>query len=92
MNIFDFHLHPGYDFNGVSLTEVQFVERLKKSGIGFCAGSVIREGDRSRPLGDYAEIIPDLTPKPTDFMKASRIFIPPAYTFIPILSSFPAMR
>lgn len=64
MKIFDFHLHPGYDFHndelGYEITPELFVEGLKKSGICFCAGSAIHKADSKRPMEEYAEIVPRL--------------------------------
>ena len=60
MKIFDFHLHPGYDFHADALTPEAFVEGLKAHGICGCAGSVIRKNDSNRETADYAEILPRL--------------------------------
>jgi len=64
MKIFDFHLHPGYDFHndelGYEITPEIFTQGLKKSGISFCAGSTIHKADASRPLEEYSEIFPRL--------------------------------
>ncbi len=60
IRIFDFHLHPGYDFHADALTPEAFVNELKASGITACAGSVIHKGDSNREIADYAEILPRL--------------------------------
>lgn len=64
MKIFDFHLHPGYDFHndelGYEITPEIFIEGLKKDGVNFCSGSVIHKDIRSRPIGDYEQIVPEL--------------------------------
>ena len=66
MKIFDFHLHPGYDFHndelGYEITPELFVQGLAACGVDFCAGSVIHKADTSRPLDEYAEILPDNEP------------------------------
>lgn len=58
--IFDFHLHPGYDFHAEALTPEAFVNGLKAHGIMGCAGSVIHKQDSNRAVEDYAEILPRL--------------------------------
>ena len=58
--IFDFHLHPGYDFHADVLTPEAFVNGLKAHGITACAGSVIHKGDSNRDLADHAKILPRL--------------------------------
>ncbi len=58
--IFDFHLHPGYDFHADALSPDTFVNGLAKHGITRAAGSAIRKDDTNRPLSDYAEILPRL--------------------------------
>ena len=64
MKIFDFHLHPGYDFHddepGRKLTPEQFVVGLRECGVSFCAGSAMHKADANRPIQDYAEILPRL--------------------------------
>ena len=62
MRIFDFHLHPGYDFHndelGYEITPDIFVRGLQESGVTRCAGSVIHKADTMHAVGDYAEIPP----------------------------------
>jgi hypothetical protein len=62
MKIFDFHLHPGYDFHndklGYEITPEIFVNGLKKCGVTFSSGSVIHKADMNRPVAEYADIIP----------------------------------
>ena len=64
MKLFDFHLHPGYDFHndelGYEITPERFIAGLDRSGVSFCAGSALHKADRHRPLEEYAEIIPRL--------------------------------
>lgn len=62
MRIFDFHLHPGYDFHndelGYEITPEIFVRGLRENGVNGCAGSVIHKADTMHEVGDYAEILP----------------------------------
>ena len=64
MKIFDFHLHPYYDFHndelGYEITPEIFIDGLKKSGISFCAGSALRKADSKRELFEYEEALPRL--------------------------------
>ena len=81
MKIFDFHLHPGYDFHndklGYEITPEIFVEGLRKSGINFCAGSVIHKADMKKPVAEYADIIPRLNREAYSFYEAySDIYTP----------------
>ena len=86
MKIFDFHLHPLYDFNGVSLTPEEFVARLKENGVTFCAGSVIYDNVRSRPIEDYREIIPRLNAEAFEFYKKFPDFYTPGIHIHPAFS------
>ena len=74
MKIFDFHLHPGYDYHndklGYEITPEIFVEGLRKSGINFCAGSVLHKADTNRPIPEYEEIIPRLNREAYSFHEA----------------------
>ena len=74
MKIFDFHLHPGYDFHndklGYEITPEIFVDGLKKSGITFASGSVLHKADSKRPVEEYAEIIPRLNREAYSFYEA----------------------
>ncbi|MBR5601250.1 MAG: hypothetical protein IKW24_01320, partial [Clostridia bacterium] len=71
MKIFDFHLHPGYDFHndklGYEIIPELFVRGLRECGVSFCAGSVIHKADAKRPLADYAQILPRLNAEAYDF-------------------------
>ena len=64
MRIFDFHLHPGYDFHsdklGYEITPERFVAGLAEQGISACCGSVLHKADASREVEAYAEILPRL--------------------------------
>jgi len=59
MNIFDFHLHPGYDFRGPALEYPDFREPLKQEGITKCAGSFTNINGKKRPTEEYAALIPE---------------------------------
>ena len=81
MKIFDFHLHPGYDFHnyklGYEITPEIFVDGLKKSCITFSCGSVIHKADMNKPVLEYAEIIPRLNKEAYSFYeKYSNIYTP----------------
>ena len=58
MQIFDFHLHPGYDFHGPALDHSAFTERLKQDGIVKCAGSYASRFCQKRLVSEYADLIP----------------------------------
>lgn len=58
MEIFDFHLHPGYDFHGPALDYTAFTQPLKQLGIVGCAGSYTSADCNKRPVADYADLIP----------------------------------
>lgn len=81
MKIFDFHLHPGYDFHndklGYEITPEIFVNGLKKSGVTFSSGSVIHKADMNRPVAEYRDIIPRLNREAYSFYEAySDIYTP----------------
>lgn len=59
MNIFDFHIHPGYDFHGPALDYPDFCEPLKQEGITKCAGSFTSINGSKRPTEEYAALIPE---------------------------------
>jgi len=59
MQIFDFHLHPGYDFHRPALDHSTFTGRLKQDGIVKCAGSFAGKLCRDLPIGEYAQLIPE---------------------------------
>ena len=56
--IFDFHLHPGYDFHAPALSPKAFVEGLKAHGITGCAGSATHKDDMKRAVEEYATLLP----------------------------------
>lgn len=60
MQIFDFHLHPGYDFHADVLSPEDFVKGLWAHGITRASGSAIHKGDTNRELADYGEVLPRL--------------------------------
>lgn len=77
MKLFDFHLHPAYDFNCVAATPREFAADLRKYGTVKCAGSVIHQGDSKRPVEDYAEIIPRLNGEAWDiYQQLPDFFVP----------------
>ena len=60
MKLFDFHLHPFYDFGREAASPEEFAADLRRYGTVMCAGSVIHQADSKRPVQDYAEILPRL--------------------------------
>ena len=81
MKIFDFHLHPGYDFHndtlGYEITPEIFVDGLRKNGITFCCGSVLHKADVKRPVEEYLEIVPRLNREAYSFYQTySDIYTP----------------
>ena len=60
MKIFDFHLHPGYDFHKEALAPEVFFGELRAYGITRCAGSATHKADSNQALEAYAEILPRL--------------------------------
>lgn len=79
--IFDFHLHPGYDFHndrlGYEITPEIFVEGLKQAGITRCAGSFITKGHFEKTRNDQPEIIPEMNEKCYQFhQKYPELFTP----------------
>ena len=60
MELFDFHLHPGYDFHAEALSDAQFIQGLRDFGTVRCAGSVSHKEDCNRTVEEYAEILPRL--------------------------------
>ena len=77
MRIFDFHLHPGYDFHGPALDYATFTGRLKQDGIVKCAGSFIGKICNGLPAEEYAALIPDFNSKAWEFHREDpNFFIP----------------
>ena len=74
MRIFDFHLHPGYDFHndelGYEITPARFVAGLAEQGVTGCAGSVIHKADSKREVAAYAEILPRLNEEALAFQQS----------------------
>ena len=60
MQIFDFHMHPGYDFHDNETDSKCIVEILKSSGICGCAGSYINRAMNRRPAEEFAWRMPEL--------------------------------
>ena len=73
MRIFDFHVHPGYDFHndelGYEITPEIFVEGLKKSGVTHCAGSAIHKWVGNKPLDEQGEVMKTLNAEAYEFYK-----------------------
>ena len=70
MRIFDFHLHPGYDFHGDAKTPEDFAAGLLPHGVVGCAGSVSHKADSQLPAQAYAEVLPRLNREAIDFAAA----------------------
>lgn len=77
MQIFDFHLHPGYDFCENNTDPAHFVSVLKKNGITGCAGCAIDIASNNAPLEEYAWRIPDLNRRAWEFHDAYPDFFVP---------------
>ena len=77
MEIFDFHLHPGYDFHGNNTDPEHFVSLLKRDGITGCAGSVVDVDCTYKPLEEYEWRIPDLNRRAWEFHDAYPDFFAP---------------
>ena len=58
MKIFDFHLHPGYDFHAPARTPEAFVEGLRAHGVCGCAGTVTHKDDMNLDVAEYATLLP----------------------------------
>ncbi len=77
MKIFDFHLHPGYDFHQNNTDPVRFVEILKKNGICGCAGSFINLDAYKKPAEEFSWRLPELNEKVWAFQRQfSDFFVP----------------
>lgn len=77
MRIFDFHLHPGYDFHGPALRHCDFTAPLKQAGIVTCAGSFIEKRCNKLPSEEYAQLIPELNRKAWEFHQQEPDFFLP---------------
>ena len=69
MEVFDFHLHPGYDFHNNDTDYDSFVATLKKDGITGCAGCFINTATNGRELCEYEELVPRINEKTWQFYK-----------------------
>lgn len=91
MRIFDFHLHPGYDFHndelGYEITPERFTAGLAAHGVCGCAGSVIHKADSKLTPEAYAEVIPRLNREALDF----RAFYPSYMPGIHVHPSHPEL-
>lgn len=70
MRIFDFHLHPGYDFHNNDTDMHRFVRILKQSGVCGCAGSYINMDMNRKPAEEFVWRIPELNEKAWEFQRA----------------------
>ena len=77
MEIFDFHLHPLYDFHAAAMSHEDFVRRLREDGITFCAGSVIHKSDSHRPLEEHGEVMIRANAEAFEFHEAFPDFYTP---------------
>ena len=57
--IFDFHLHPGYDFHENDTDRDRFVALLKKNGVVGAAGSFINLDLYKKPVEEFSWRIPE---------------------------------
>lgn len=81
MKIFDFHLHPGYDFHndelGYEITPEIFISGLSDAGVSRCAGSTIHKADFGRHSSYYKDAVPRLNRETYSFYERySDIFVP----------------
>ena len=80
MQIFDFHLHPGYDFHndelGYEITPERFTAGLAAHGVCGCAGSAIHKADSNLPLEAYAQVIPRLNREALAFRSLCPSYVP----------------
>lgn len=77
MQVFDFHLHPGYDFHGPALDYATFTDRLKQDGIVKCAGSFAGKCCRGLPVEEYAQLLPEFNQKIWEFHDVDPNFFVP---------------
>ena len=83
MRIFDFHLHPGYDFHENDTDPARFAALLKTSGVTACAGSFVNLDMYKKPVEEYAWRIPDLNRKAWAFHDAYPDFFVPGVQIHP---------
>lgn len=76
-NVFDFHLHPGYDFHDNVTDPEWFVRPLKERGITGCAGSYVNRAMYKRPVEEFELLLPELNQKAWDFHDAYPDFFVP---------------
>ncbi|MBR2616147.1 MAG: amidohydrolase family protein [Clostridia bacterium] len=75
--IFDFHLHPGYDFHGNDTDREAFIAALKKDGLCGAAGSFINLDMYKKPVEEYGWRIPELNRKAWEWHEAYPDFFVP---------------
>jgi predicted TIM-barrel fold metal-dependent hydrolase len=83
MKIFDFHLHPGYDFHQNNTDPEYFVSLLKKNGICGCAGGFCNLDMYKKPAEEFQWRIPDLNRKTWAFHDAYPDFFVPGVQIHP---------
>jgi len=88
MRIFDFHIHPGYDFGREAMPSAQFVKTLQAQGVTRCAGSVIHERYYKRDTAEYEGIVPLLNEEAYRFYEEYPDFYVPGIQVQPF---FPEM-
>lgn len=63
MEIFDFHLHPYYDFHENDTDPHRFVDTLKKQGVTGSAGCGINMACQNHPTDEYDRVITGINEK-----------------------------
>ena len=77
MNIFDFHLHTGYDFHDNNIDPQYFKDTLTKNGMTGAAGSFINKAMNKQPLENYPELIKNANRAGWEFNKMFPDFFVP---------------
>lgn len=77
MQIFDFHLHPGYDFHNPAIPGQVFTDNLKRKGIVGCSGSWLSKACRNLPADQYGKLIADYNRNAWEFHESAPDFYIP---------------
>lgn len=77
MKIFDFHLHPGYDFHQNNTDPDRFVNILRENGICGCAGSFVNLDMYKKPAEEFSWRLPQLNENVWAFQKQFPDFFVP---------------
>ena len=81
MKIFDFHTHPGYDWNeketGIKMTPEVFIGGLKSNGITRASGTVLKKYFHEKNFDDLGETIKELNSEAYSIYKAYPDFYSP---------------